>query len=75
MHQLHGQSVDGKVEELASDHRCNNQDNEQDEQGEVQNGVTNRTTSAKLRLLERVDRRTNLATVTTLLAIVNGKDQ
>jgi hypothetical protein len=61
--QLHGESVDLQVHELASNHWRNDEHNEDDEQEEVQNGITNRATSAELRLLERVNRRTDLATV------------
>lgn len=68
MQQLHGESVRLERHKLAGDHGSHNQHNEEDEQSEVENGVTNSAASAKLRLLERVDRRTDLATVCISLA-------
>jgi len=60
----------GKVEvdrhEAACDERTDDDDDEEDEHAEVHDSVANDTTSAQLRLLQRVDRRTDLATGSVL---------
>ena len=48
---------------LAGNNRTNNEGEEDNEKHKVQNGVTNYSALAKLGLLQRVDRRTDLATI------------
>jgi hypothetical protein len=59
------QTLEGGVEktEVADDSRGDQENHEENEEGEVENGEANDTTLAQLGLLERVDRRADLATV------------
>lgn len=50
------------LDELGGDDRADDQDQEQEEHREVEDGVADNAALAKLRLLERVDWRTDLAT-------------
>jgi hypothetical protein len=52
-----------KEAEVADDSRSDEQDHEENEEGEVEDCVADDATLAKLGLLERVDRRADLATV------------
>jgi hypothetical protein len=69
LHEVHElvavQTLEGGVEEteVANDSRGNQENHEEDEEGEVKNGEANDATLAQLGLLERVDRRADLATV------------
>lgn len=49
--------------QIANDEGSREENDEEDKHNEVKNGETNHPSLAKLRLLERVDRGTNLATV------------
>ena len=53
----------GELDVLSGDDRTHDQSQEDDEQDKVEDGVAHDTTLAKLCLLERVDGRTDLATV------------
>jgi hypothetical protein len=69
LHEVHEaasvQVLEGRVKqaEVADDSRGDEQDHEEEEEGEVEDGVADNATLAKLGLLERVDRRADLATV------------
>ncbi len=55
-----------RVNEFAHDNWADDEDQEQEEHEEVENGVTDDATLAKLRLLQRIDRRTDLTAMTTV---------
>jgi hypothetical protein len=65
LHDFQGERI-GKIarnlDELGGNDRANNQTEEYDEDDKVQNGVADNTTLAKLCLLERINRRTDLTT-------------
>lgn len=69
LHEVHElvsvQAFESAVEKAkVADHSgSDKQDHEQDEEGEVEDSVADNATLAKLRLLQRVDRRADLATV------------
>jgi hypothetical protein len=57
---LEGQDVERELDILAGDDRADDEDQEQEEHREVKDGVSDDTTLPQARLLQRVDRRTNL---------------
>jgi hypothetical protein len=59
------QTLEGRIEkaEVADDSRGDQEDHEENKEGEVKNGEADDATLAQLGLLERVDRRADLATV------------
>jgi hypothetical protein len=72
LHEVHEaisvHALEGRVEkaEVADDSRGDEQNHKENEEGEVEDGVADNATLAKLCLLERVDRRADLATVETI---------
>ena len=60
--ELHRQ-VDVELDLLASDDGADNESKEDDQENEVEDGVTDYPALAKLGLLERVDRRTDLTAI------------
>jgi hypothetical protein len=69
LHEVHEaisvHALEGSVKkaEVADDSRGDEQNHEENEEGEVEDGVADNAALAKLGLLERVDRRADLATV------------
>jgi hypothetical protein len=61
---LHGQ-VDAEFDELSSDNRTDDQDEEDNEEEKVEDGVADDAAFAKLALLQRVDGRADLTTITS----------
>lgn len=47
--------------ETTNDQRRHNEDNKEDKHDKVKDGITDHATTTELRLLQRVDRRTNLS--------------
>jgi hypothetical protein len=61
---LHGQ-VDVEFDELSSDNRTDDQDEEDNEEEKVEDSVTDDAAFAELALLQRVDGRADLTTITS----------
>lgn len=59
------------LEEATGDNRTDDQNDKEDEHGEVEDGVADDAAPAQLRLLERVDGRTDLATARELAHVAH----
>lgn len=69
--------VQGEAQALVDVHVAHNngrgeENNEEDQHDEVENGETDHTSLAQLGLLQRVDRRPDLATASTTLEAIHG---
>lgn len=60
--EVHRQVDAASIDKLAGDNRADDEDDEEEEEGEVHDRVADDAALAKLGLLERVDRRADLAT-------------